>query len=102
MEFGYSPACTLGDPVYSLPPFFVKEFFGWGTILSEQFFGRKLSSGCMVIECSFGRLKGWLNEALRRPIDTLTEYIPSAIVACFELHVIFALTLLNKIMLTLM
>ena len=39
----------------------------------------------MVIECSFGRLKGrW--GALRRAMDISIEYLPSVIVACFVLH----------------
>ena len=79
------PVCILGDPAYPSLPFLLKEFAGGGTTPREQFFGYKLSSARMVIECSFGRLKGrW--GALRRPMDISIEYLPSAIVACFVLH----------------
>ena len=79
------PACILGDPAYPSLPFLLKEFAGGGTTPGEQFFGYKLSSARMVIECSFGRLKGrW--GALRRAMDISIEYLPSVIVACFVLH----------------
>ena len=43
----------------------MKKFPGGGNTPQEQFFGWRLSSARMVIECSFGRLKGRFG-ALRR------------------------------------
>ena len=51
------PLCILGDPAYPLLPFLMKEFASSGENEQEQFFGYRLSSARMVIECAFGRLK---------------------------------------------
>ena len=51
------PICLLGDAAYPLLPFLMKEFASGGITREQQFFGWKLSSSRMVIECSFGRLK---------------------------------------------
>ena len=63
----------------------MKEFPGGGNTVQEQFFGWRLSSARMVIECSFGRLKSRFG-ALRREMDINLSDLPSVIYACFVLH----------------
>ena len=79
------PICILGDPAYPLMSYVLKEFASGGSTPTEQYFGYKLSSAKMVIECSFGRLKGrW--GVLRRAMDIKLDDLPSVIFACFVLH----------------
>ena len=64
---------------------FINRNANGGTTPTEQYFGYKLSSARMVIECSFGCLKGrW--GALRRAMDIKLDDLPSVIFACFVLH----------------
>ena len=63
----------------------MKEFPGGGNTAKEQFFGYRLSSARMVIECAFGRLKGRFG-ALRRDMDINIDDLPQVIYACFVLH----------------
>ena len=79
------PICVLGDPAYPLLPYVMKEFPGGGNTLQEQFFGWRLCSARMVIECAFGRLKGRF-EALKREMDINLNDLPNVINACFFLH----------------
>ena len=80
-----APVCILGDPAYPLLPFLMKEFPGGGNTVQEQFFGWRLSSARMVIECAFGRLKARFG-ALRREMDINSAELPYVIYACFVLH----------------
>ena len=79
------PVCILGDPAYPLLPRVMKEFPGGGNTVKEQFFGYRLSSARMVIECAFGRSKGTFG-ALRRDMDINIDDLPHVIYACFVLH----------------
>ena len=79
------PVCLLGDPAYPLLPYLMKEFAKGGSTAQEQFFGYRLSSARMVVECAFGRLKARFG-ILQRPMDFSMDDIPTTIHACFILH----------------
>ena len=63
----------------------MKELANGGKNQSEQFYGFRLSSARMVIECSFGRLKGRFG-CLRRYMDVNLNNLAHVIHACFILH----------------
>ncbi len=79
------PVCLLGDPAYPLLPFLMKEFASAGTNVKEEYFGWQLSSGRIVIECAFGRLKARFG-ALRREMDINLYDLTYVILSCFVLH----------------
>ena len=79
------PVCLLGDPAYPLLPYLMKEFAKGGGTAQEQFFGYRLSSARMVVECAFGRLKARL-AILQRLMDLSMDNMPTTIHGCFILH----------------
>ena len=63
----------------------MKEFPGGGNTVQEQYFGYRLSSARMVIECAFGRLKGRFG-AFCREMDINIDELLIVIHACFVWH----------------
>ena len=63
----------------------MKEFSKGGKNSSERFFGQRLSSARMVIECAFGRLKARF-DCLKREMDINLKELPAVIHSCFILH----------------
>ena len=63
----------------------MKEYAGGGKNVQEQYFEYKLSSARIVIENSFGRLKGRFG-CLKRPMDVNIVDLPNLIYSTFIQH----------------
>ena len=66
-------------------PLVMKEFVNRGSKEKEQFFGFKLSSARMVIECAVRPMRGRFG-CLRREMDINIEDFPYIMYACFLLN----------------
>ena len=63
----------------------MKEFSKGGKNSSERFFGQRLCSARMVLECAFGRLKARFG-GLRREMNMNLKDLSVVIHYCFILH----------------
>uniref|UniRef100_A0A8C3FBM1 Putative nuclease HARBI1 n=1 Tax=Chrysemys picta bellii TaxID=8478 RepID=A0A8C3FBM1_CHRPI len=78
------PIVILGDPAYPLMPWLMKPYTG-SLDSSQELFNYRLSKCRMVIECTFGRLKGRWRSLLTRS-DLSQTNISIVIAACCVLH----------------
>ena len=77
------PIVVLGDPAYPLLRWCMKAFPDTGSLTSQQrCFNYQLSKARVVVEHSYGKLKGrW-----RCLLDVLCEDVPELVSACCVLH----------------
>ncbi|XP_065441192.1 probable phospholipid-transporting ATPase IIB isoform X6 [Chrysemys picta bellii] len=78
------PIVSLGDPDYPLMPWLMKPYTG-ALDTEKKLFNYCLSKYRMVVECTFGRLKGRWRSLLTRS-DFSETNIPFVIAACCVLH----------------
>ncbi|XP_064622556.1 uncharacterized protein LOC135484802 [Lineus longissimus] len=80
------PPVILGDPAYPLLHWIMKPYpETTGTTEKQKNFNYQLSKNRMVVENSFGRLKGRWRRLLKR-IDFNNEDVPDLFIACCTLH----------------
>ena len=76
----------LGDPAYPLLPWLMKGFPDNGNLTREKKrFNYRLSRARVVIEHTYGRLKGRWPCLLKR-LDVSTDFVPGLVAACCVLH----------------
>ncbi|CAG2251641.1 unnamed protein product [Mytilus edulis] len=80
------PVFLLGDAAYPLKSWLMRPFSDFGNLTYEQkTFNYKHSSTRMVVEGSFGRLKGRWRCLLKR-LDVATVRVPYVVCSCCTLH----------------
>ena len=76
----------LGDPAYPLLRWLMKGFPDTGNLTrTEKLFNYRLSKARVVVEHTYGRLKGRWRCLLKR-LDIATESVPGLVGACCVLH----------------
>ena len=76
----------LGDPAYPLLPWLMKAFPDNGNLTRyEKRFNYRLSKARVVVEHTYGRLKGRWRCLLKR-LDGATDSVPGLVGACCSLH----------------
>ena len=80
------PLVLLGDPAYPLLSWLMKPFTDNGHLTTQQRnFNYRLSRARVVVEHSYGRLKGRWRCLLKR-LDVKVEDVPQLVAACCVLH----------------
>ena len=80
------PLLLLGDPAYSLQPWLMKPFINNGHLSDGQKnFNYRLSHTRVVVEHTYGRLKGRWRCLLKR-LDVDINRVPELVASCFVLH----------------
>ena len=79
------PVVILGDPAYPLLPWLFEPYLGVGLSEKQKKFNRRLSRAQVLVECTFGRLRGRWRSLLKRK-DKKLDYLCTAVTTCCILH----------------